>query len=51
MIKDLLDRFFQGSASKLVQQVLETKAASAEELADIRKMIDDAESKGGDREH
>ena len=49
VLRDVLERFFQGSASNLVQQVLETKAASPEELAEIRKMIEDAVSKGGDR--
>ena len=47
MVADLLERAFRGSAAKLVQHVLETKAASPEELAEIRRMIDDA-AKGGE---
>ena len=43
VVGDLLDRMFEGSAAKLVQHVLETKAASPAELADIRRMIAEAE--------
>ena len=43
VVGDLLDKMFQGSAAKLVQHVLETKAASPEELAEIRRMITEAE--------
>ncbi|HKX84106.1 MAG TPA: BlaI/MecI/CopY family transcriptional regulator, partial [Pyrinomonadaceae bacterium] len=43
VVGDLLDKMFQGSAAKLVQHVLETKAASREELAEIRRMITEAE--------
>jgi len=43
MVSDLLDRAFRGSALKLVQHVLETKAASPAELAEIRRMIAEAE--------
>lgn len=46
LVSDLLDRAFRGSALKLVQHVLETKPTSAEELAEIRKMIAEAEKKG-----
>ena len=47
LVNDLLEKAFRGSASKLVQHVLETKAASREELAEIRRMITEAEAKGG----
>ena len=40
LIRDLLDRAFGGSASKLVMQALATKRASAEELTEIRRLID-----------
>lgn len=40
LVKDLLDRAFGGSASKLVLQALATKRASAEELGEIRRLID-----------
>lgn len=42
LVRDLADRAFGGSASKLVMQALATKRASAEELRDIRKAIDGA---------
>lgn len=47
LVTDLLDRAFSGSAKKLVMQALSTKKASAEELAEIRKLID--EMGGGKR--
>ena len=47
LVGDLLDKAFNGSALKLVQHVLETKPSSAEELAEIRKMIAEAEARGG----
>jgi len=42
LVRDLLDRAFGGSASKLVLQALATRRASADELRDIRKAIDSA---------
>ncbi len=42
LIGDLLDRGFGGSASKLVMQALAARPASAEELAEIRQLLDDA---------
>ena len=42
LVRDLLDRAFGGSSSKLVMQALATKRASAEELRDIRMAIDGA---------
>jgi len=44
LVRDLLDRAFGGSASKLVMQALATRRASADELRDIRKAIDVARS-------
>jgi predicted transcriptional regulator len=46
LVSDLLERAFRGSALKLVQHVLETKAATREELAEIRRMITEAEKEG-----
>jgi predicted transcriptional regulator len=47
---DLLHRVFGGSASSLVMGALAAKPASADELAEIRKMIDTyARKKGGSR--
>lgn len=45
LVTDLLDKAFRGSALKLVQHVLETKPATAEELAEIRRMIAEAEER------
>src|SRR4051812_47202666 len=42
LVRDLLDRAFGGSASKLILQALATRRASADELRDIRKAIDSA---------
>lgn len=47
LISDLLERAFSGSAKKLVMQALSTKRASAAELAEIRKLLDQLE--GGSR--
>ena len=44
LIRDLLDRAFGGSASRLVMQALATKRASAEELREIRNAIDGAKN-------
>lgn len=40
LVGDLLDRVFGGSARKLVMQALSAKAASPEEIAEIRRMLD-----------
>jgi predicted transcriptional regulator len=40
LIRDLLDRAFGGSSSKLVMQALAAKRASAEELVEIRQLLD-----------
>ena len=45
LVRDLLDRAFGGSASKLVMQALATRRASAEELTEIRKLIDGREGR------
>jgi BlaI family transcriptional regulator, penicillinase repressor len=42
LIRDLLERAFDGSAKKLVMQALSAAPASREELAEIRKLIDEA---------
>src|SRR6188472_1028456 len=42
LVRDLLDRAFGGSATKLVMQALATKRASADELKTIRNAIDEA---------
>lgn len=40
LVRDLLDRAFGGSASKLVMQALAARRATPEELGEIRKMIE-----------
>jgi len=43
LVSDLLSRAFGGSTEKLVMQALSTKKASREELAEIRRMLDELE--------
>ena len=47
MVGDLLRRVFDGSAKKLVMQALSTERASADELGEIRRMLDELE--GGEK--
>jgi predicted transcriptional regulator len=44
LVSDLVDRAFGGSAAALVMQALSSRAASAEELAEIRRLIDEYQS-------
>ena len=46
LVRDLLDRAFGGSATKLVMQALAARRASADELREIRRMIDGARADG-----
>jgi len=43
IVGDLLDKVFAGSASKLVMHALESTRTSAEELAQIRDLLDEFE--------
>ncbi len=43
VVGDLLDRVFSGSAGKLVMRALSAKKVSADELAKIKKMIEEIE--------
>jgi predicted transcriptional regulator len=43
LVGDLVDRAFGGSAPQLVMQALAAKPASAEDLAEIRRLIDELE--------
>lgn len=43
LVGDLLDRAFGGSSSRLVMRALEERPASPEELAEIRRLLDDLE--------
>ena len=47
LLSDLLEKAFSGSASQLVMQALAAKPASANELAMIRRLLDELE--GGKR--
>jgi len=40
LVTDLLDRAFGGSPARLAMQALSTKKASAQELAELRKLLD-----------
>jgi predicted transcriptional regulator len=43
MLDEVMNKVFGGSALKLVQQVLENETTSAEEMSQVRKMIEQAE--------
>jgi BlaI family penicillinase repressor len=43
LVGDLLDRAFEGSASRLVMRALAARPASAEELTEIRRLLDQLE--------
>jgi predicted transcriptional regulator len=47
IVRDLLDRVFEGSASKLVMHTLAAGKTSRKELAEIRKLLD--QQRGGRR--
>ena len=46
LVRDLLERAFGGSASKLVMQALAAKRTSPEELGEIRRLIDGRQTDG-----
>jgi predicted transcriptional regulator len=43
VVRHLLERVFAGSASKLVMQALSAKKATPQDLAEIRKLLDEME--------
>jgi predicted transcriptional regulator len=47
LVRDLLDRAFGGSASKLVMQALAARRASPEELGEIRRLIGRSDAGAG----
>ncbi|HET8645975.1 MAG TPA: BlaI/MecI/CopY family transcriptional regulator [Vicinamibacteria bacterium] len=49
LVRELLDRAFGGSAAKLVMQALATRRASREEIAGIRRLLDELDHEGGER--
>lgn len=48
LVRDLLDRAFEGSAQKLVLQALANTPASEKELAEIRKLLDNLSGEDDD---
>jgi predicted transcriptional regulator len=50
LIRDLMDRAFGGSSSKLVLQALASKRASSDELAEIRQMLEGRKDSSKDGE-
>jgi predicted transcriptional regulator len=49
LLKDLLDRAFDGSTSQLVMQALATTAATPEELREIRRLLGAAGAQGKEK--
>jgi predicted transcriptional regulator len=51
LIGDLLERVFDGSAKKLVMQALSAQKASAEDVSEIRELLDkfELDDKRGDK--
>ena len=45
LVRDLVDKAFGGSASRLVMHALSSKRSSAKELAEIRRTLDEMEGK------
>ena len=43
LVRDLLDRAFEGSATRLVMRALSSRSATPEELEEIRKLLDQLE--------
>jgi BlaI family penicillinase repressor len=43
LVRDLLERAFEGSATRLVMRALSSRPAMPEELAEIRKLLDQLE--------
>jgi len=50
LVRDLLDRAFGGSSSKLVMQALNARRATPEELGEIRKLIEARREARDDRD-
>jgi BlaI family penicillinase repressor len=48
LVRDLLDKAFAGSASRLVMRALEERPASADELAQLRQLLARLEQKQGE---
>lgn len=48
LMRDLLDRAFAGSAAKLVVRALSQQPVSEEEMAEIRRLVDELEQRGSE---
>ena len=46
LVRDFIDKAFDGSASRLVLSALSTKPATKKELDEIRALLDDLERRG-----
>jgi len=49
LVSDLLERAFRGSAERLVMRALESRRISADELARIKKLLDEQEGRQNER--
>jgi predicted transcriptional regulator len=49
LVKDLLEKAFGGSALQLVTRALQSSRTSPEEMAAIRRLLEEASGKGGGR--
>lgn len=49
IVNDLVSRVFSGSTEKLVQRALSTRKATPDQIAQIRKMLDELEGDGGSK--
>lgn len=45
MLRDLIEKAYDGSALSLVMQALSSSRATAEELAEVRRMVDELEGR------
>jgi predicted transcriptional regulator len=45
MLRDLIEKVYNGSSLSLVMQALSSSRATAEELAEVRKMVDELEGR------
>jgi len=43
MLSDLIEKVYDGSAATLMQHAISSKKASADEIAEIRRLLDDLE--------
>ena len=51
LVRDLLDRAFNGSSARLVMQALAAKPASPDELKEIRRLLDEQDQQDKEQTH